>query len=112
MKKLVTSAEKALSALADREALVSLAAAEQSGAAQTSTNRSNTPATTDYASSSGLLLTPSAAAPHVHHRHIRRASIAAQDGKLAIEDVDRTSSASDREDVSSISSSTTTGPLR
>ncbi|KAI0827166.1 hypothetical protein BC628DRAFT_1409942 [Trametes gibbosa] len=105
LKKMVTSAEKALSALADREALASLATAEPSGVAQTPTANTNKLGGNDSASSSGLIPTQLAPSPLVHQRRAQHKHTA-----VAVE-VDGASSASDREDVSSTSSSTTTGPL-
>ncbi|KAI0371282.1 hypothetical protein BV20DRAFT_1112654 [Pilatotrama ljubarskyi] len=114
LKKLVTSAEKALSALADRDALATLAAARSSPSQAAEIERRPSPAAPDDdesgisgARSSALPRPKSEPAGPLHRRHVRHAP--SQTLERTRQD-DGMSSISDPEDVSSSASSMTASP--
>ncbi|KAI0777203.1 hypothetical protein BD413DRAFT_638687 [Trametes elegans] len=112
LKKMVTSAEKALSALADRDALASLAAA-QKATTEPGPNevpsRPESPGGSDPGSSSALPRTQSQPpTPYVYRRRVQHAPTTRQ--RRDVDDADGMTSLSDLENVSSAASSMTTGP--
>ncbi|KAI0360452.1 hypothetical protein OH77DRAFT_1555853 [Trametes cingulata] len=114
LKKLVASAEKALSALADRDALATLAAAQSSSPQEAEVEVRSRAVTPDDdrsgssgAQSSALPRAKSEPARPLHRRHVRHApSPALERGTHD----DGMSSTSDPEDISSSASSMTAGP--
>ncbi|KAI0336716.1 hypothetical protein GY45DRAFT_1315333 [Cubamyces sp. BRFM 1775] len=110
LKKMVTSAEKALSALADRDALASIAAAQRSPVTQTPSGgeaHADSPGEGDSGQSTALprMQSEPTRPVHLHHRRVQHAASPKRD-RRGIEEL----SSSDFEDTSSATSSMTPGP--
>ncbi|KAH9887203.1 hypothetical protein C8Q73DRAFT_255695 [Cubamyces lactineus] len=108
LKKMVTSAEKALSALADRDALASIAAAQRSPVEEPHGGRdahADSSGEGEYGQSSALPRAQSEPTRPLHHRRVRHAPSPKRD-RRGIEEL----SSSDFEDTSSTTSSMTAGP--